>query len=856
MKSLAICLLLSNLAMSQITYTYFQSGPVLTFVGSIAPQPTQTIMLTGSGFGTQNPYNYDSHYLEIADLTGNWTAGWINNGNPNQVTLNVTSWTNTQIVIQGFTGAYGQNNWVLHPGDQVQVSVWNPQSGAGPASLTATVAGANGSAVPATINVVSGGRQLGLAGQTLAAPLVVEVLDAGGNPIPGTNVEWSGVRGASPAAPSSTTNANGQASVLVTIGTTAAEAVQITAGPVTTQVAQFSQAASAFAITNDATIGSLITDTNGNPIYCAQPPFESSFTTTDRSAGVWFTFNNGQVGDVFTVTWIHPSGAVDQQQSTITLTSAGSGCYAAFLAINPPKVLLGPINTQHLPGSNQASGGETDTGNWHVRVQRNGSPLFSLPFYLVNPVTAAASFGLTNILTTATPPAATMPCHTPAVQSQFNNSDTGAWVWFAFNGAQAGDVLSVNWVHPDKTIDSLQPSTMLPSNLPGCLYFSLPIKGGTAPLTPGEWYVSLLLNGSQIFSLPFYVNDLAPIMLSPAPGSTLGSSVVQFHWTPVAGATNYILDVSQVQAGGDEIFYGNTGSGRATGNSIEVPTIGATLYVRVYAQTPTGTTYVDATYKEATDPVKTAVMISPEPGAQLSGNGPVTFRWSPGQNVQYYAIAFSTDGPGLGNSTNVGFAESYTLTSLPGASGTLYVSLTTRILGLGAYQNVYTYKLNSPPPPAPGSGSGSNSGGSGSCDTSYDEYCPNNPSPSGGGTHGGTPSGGSGGGFTGSGATLQLPNNCISFGGYTDDNLTLVTNCSDNENVWVYLGNSPLGDWTFMAPGDPPYVTTISSEDVANTGEPWLYACPTDAQPVYEAPDGTITPISAGGYSNYYCMLN
>jgi len=121
------------------------SGPAITSVSSIAPQPNQTITLTGSGFGSQTPYNGDSHYIEIADLTGNWTAGFINNGSPNQVTLNVTSWTDSQIVIQGLTGAYGQNNWVLNPGDKVEVEVWNPQSGAGPATLTVTIAASGGS---------------------------------------------------------------------------------------------------------------------------------------------------------------------------------------------------------------------------------------------------------------------------------------------------------------------------------------------------------------------------------------------------------------------------------------------------------------------------------------------------------------------------------------------------------------------------------------------------------------------------------------------------------------------------------------------------------------------------------------
>jgi protein involved in polysaccharide export with SLBB domain len=139
LSPLTICLTLPGTSANCSGSTQPGNTPTLTSVSPIAPQPNQTITLTGSGFGSQAPYNGDSPYLEIADLTTNWTAGYINNGSPNQVTLDITSWTNTQIVIQGFTGAYGQNNWVLNPGDQVEVEVWNPQSDSGPATYTLTI---------------------------------------------------------------------------------------------------------------------------------------------------------------------------------------------------------------------------------------------------------------------------------------------------------------------------------------------------------------------------------------------------------------------------------------------------------------------------------------------------------------------------------------------------------------------------------------------------------------------------------------------------------------------------------------------------------------------------------------------
>jgi translation initiation factor IF-1 len=47
--------------------------------------------------------------------------------------VDVESWTDTEIVVSGFSGDYGRNGWKLNPGDMVEVAVWNPQSGVGPA---------------------------------------------------------------------------------------------------------------------------------------------------------------------------------------------------------------------------------------------------------------------------------------------------------------------------------------------------------------------------------------------------------------------------------------------------------------------------------------------------------------------------------------------------------------------------------------------------------------------------------------------------------------------------------------------------------------------------------------------------
>jgi adhesin/invasin len=82
-------------------------------------------------------------------------------------------------------------------------------------SLNAVPENANG------ITAVSGMDQSGQVGTALANPLVVQVADAFGNPIPGIGVVWTVDGGGSVSSPTTTTGADGQTSVTRTLGTTA-----------------------------------------------------------------------------------------------------------------------------------------------------------------------------------------------------------------------------------------------------------------------------------------------------------------------------------------------------------------------------------------------------------------------------------------------------------------------------------------------------------------------------------------------------------------------------------------------------------------------------------------------------------
>jgi hypothetical protein len=94
------------------------------------------IYVNGSGFGSApidmpftgdlNQFIFQDHFTHSPG-TGSFEAGgnrW-GHGTPDSVTLNYQSWSDSQIVINGFAGAYGQGNNVLQNGDPVTIVLWN-----------------------------------------------------------------------------------------------------------------------------------------------------------------------------------------------------------------------------------------------------------------------------------------------------------------------------------------------------------------------------------------------------------------------------------------------------------------------------------------------------------------------------------------------------------------------------------------------------------------------------------------------------------------------------------------------------------------------------------------------------------
>jgi DNA-binding winged helix-turn-helix (wHTH) protein len=127
----------AQLAVSEVqgtaAVTRAELQPEINSVTAIVPQARQRIVIRGRGFGLHVAYVHtDSPHLAIRDVSAHWAAGRIVPHNSDKVMVDVESWSDAEIVISGFRGDYGLDGWKLTVGDEVEVAVWNPQSGVGP----------------------------------------------------------------------------------------------------------------------------------------------------------------------------------------------------------------------------------------------------------------------------------------------------------------------------------------------------------------------------------------------------------------------------------------------------------------------------------------------------------------------------------------------------------------------------------------------------------------------------------------------------------------------------------------------------------------------------------------------------
>ena len=116
--------------------------PKITSMGTFQPGATQNVDIMGTCLGQHAPYVQSNNVdLYIQDSSTSPTAWSACNGGPvaDIVSCTVSSWTDNEIVLSSFGSTYGEGIFSFHPGDQIIVAVWNPQTGIGPGAAVGTV---------------------------------------------------------------------------------------------------------------------------------------------------------------------------------------------------------------------------------------------------------------------------------------------------------------------------------------------------------------------------------------------------------------------------------------------------------------------------------------------------------------------------------------------------------------------------------------------------------------------------------------------------------------------------------------------------------------------------------------------
>jgi serine protease len=177
-------------------------------------------------------------------------------------------------------------------------------------------------------------------------------------------------------------------------------------------------------------------------------------------------------------------------------------------------------------------------------------------------------------------------------------------------------------------------------------------------------------------------------MTTPAPGSTLAASTVQFQWTGGTGVSQYWLYVGTT-AGGKDLYNRNQGTS-LNATVIGLPAGGGPVYVRLWSLVGSDWLSNDYTYTATTQSSTPAQMTTPAPGSTLTAST-VQFQWTGGTGVSQYWLHVGTmAGEKDLYNQNQGTNLSASVTGLPTNGSTVYVRLWSYADGTWQY-NDYTY---------------------------------------------------------------------------------------------------------------------------------------------------------------------
>jgi hypothetical protein len=186
-------------------------------------------------------------------------------------------------------------------------------------------------------------------------------------------------------------------------------------------------------------------------------------------------------------------------------------------------------------------------------------------------------------------------------------------------------------------------------------------------------------------------SSLTPAITSPAPGSTLPGSTATFQWSPGIGVSEYWFYLSDVTAGGKELYSGSQGLS-TTMTFAGLPINGSVVYARLWWKLGGIWRYLDSSFTAASPaPVTVVGIIRPVNGASLPGST-ATFQWSPGIVVSEYWLYLSNVAAGGKElySSSQGLSTAMTFTGLPTNGRAIYARLWWRI-GAGWQYSDYRY---------------------------------------------------------------------------------------------------------------------------------------------------------------------
>ncbi|MBZ5551927.1 MAG: hypothetical protein LAO21_04335 [Acidobacteriia bacterium] len=176
-------------------------------------------------------------------------------------------------------------------------------------------------------------------------------------------------------------------------------------------------------------------------------------------------------------------------------------------------------------------------------------------------------------------------------------------------------------------------------------------------------------------------------MTTPAPGSTLSSSMEVFWWSTSLGSECYLQVGTTL--GGQQIY--SAGQGASLSVAVwGLPTDGSPVYARLWTNVGGAWFYSDYPYTACSGCTATkAAMTSPESGSTLSSSS-VTFTWSGSLASQYYLQVGTTPGGQQVYSAGQGRGLSAAVSGLPIVGGNVYVRLWSEMGGAWFY-NDYSY---------------------------------------------------------------------------------------------------------------------------------------------------------------------